>query len=196
MSMQNSHQVSIVKVMLARGVKGKGIASIVKTSTSGLVDTYTITYDDGSKTTFNVTNGEDGTSIASITKTSTVGLVDTYTVTLTDGTVGGTFEVTNGRDGTELVTTNFTILSTDWTANAGTDATDFPYVCEISSALYSNTFIPAEVLLLGADSSDYPSSSEMDAIGLVDQYIKFTASGVRLRATAAPSVTLTLVVRG
>ena len=193
MSMQNSHQLSEVKVMLARGTKGNGIASIAKTSTSGLVDTYTITYDDGAKETFNVTNGS---SIASISKTSTVGLVDTYTITLTDGTTGGTFTVTNGQDGEQLVTTDFTILSTDWSANAGSDASDFPYVCEISSALYSNTYVPAEVLLLGADASDYPSSSELDAIGLVDQYIKFTASGIRLRATAAPSVTLTLVVRG
>jgi len=43
------------------GENGNGIASIVKTSTSGLVDTYTITYTDGTTTTFNVTNGEDGT---------------------------------------------------------------------------------------------------------------------------------------
>jgi len=38
--------------------RGKGIASITKTSTSGLVDTYTITYSDGYTTTFTVTNGK------------------------------------------------------------------------------------------------------------------------------------------
>lgn len=38
--------------------RGKGIASISKTSTSGLVDTYTITYSDGATTTFTVTNGK------------------------------------------------------------------------------------------------------------------------------------------
>ena len=42
------------------GATGNGIASITKTSTSGLVDTYTITYTDGTTTTFEVTNGEDG----------------------------------------------------------------------------------------------------------------------------------------
>ena len=42
------------------GPTGNGIASITKTSTSGLVDTYTITYTDGTTTTFEVTNGEDG----------------------------------------------------------------------------------------------------------------------------------------
>lgn len=42
------------------GADGKGIASIVKTSTSGLVDTYTITYTDGTTQTYNVENGADG----------------------------------------------------------------------------------------------------------------------------------------
>lgn len=42
------------------GDDGNGIVSIVKTSTSGLVDTYTITYTDGTTSTFTVTNGEDG----------------------------------------------------------------------------------------------------------------------------------------
>lgn len=43
-----------------KGADGNGIASITKTGTSGLVDTYTITYDDGNTTTFDVTNGADG----------------------------------------------------------------------------------------------------------------------------------------
>ncbi|MBP3817190.1 MAG: hypothetical protein J6H31_02710 [Butyrivibrio sp.] len=38
--------------------RGKGISSIEKTSTSGLVDTYTITFSDGATTTFNITNGK------------------------------------------------------------------------------------------------------------------------------------------
>ncbi|MBQ1293159.1 MAG: hypothetical protein IIY21_03930 [Clostridiales bacterium] len=43
-----------------QGADGNGIASIAKTSTSGLVDTYTITYDDTTTTTFTVTNGQNG----------------------------------------------------------------------------------------------------------------------------------------
>lgn len=43
-----------------QGSDGRGIVSIAKTSTSGLVDTYTITYDSGSPSTFTVTNGADG----------------------------------------------------------------------------------------------------------------------------------------
>lgn len=41
------------------GATGNGIASIIKTATVGLVDTYTITYTNGNTTTFTVTNGED-----------------------------------------------------------------------------------------------------------------------------------------
>lgn len=42
------------------GATGNGILSIQKTATVGLVDTYTITFTDGTTTTFDVTNGEDG----------------------------------------------------------------------------------------------------------------------------------------
>lgn len=83
------------------GKDGRGIVSIVKTATSGLVDTYTITYTDNTTRTYQVTNGEDGAQgvgIANIEKTSTQGLVDTYTITMTDGTTY-TFTVTNGSGG-------------------------------------------------------------------------------------------------
>ncbi len=42
------------------GKDGIGIRSIEKTSTADNVDTYTITYTDGTKGTFTVTNGKDG----------------------------------------------------------------------------------------------------------------------------------------
>lgn len=61
-----------VESVTATGMKG--IASIAKTSTSGLVDTYTITYTDGTTSTFTVTNGTSsvvvagsGTASASVT---------------------------------------------------------------------------------------------------------------------------------
>lgn len=98
MSLQDSKQISQVKILLKTGVDGSGIASIEKTGSSGLVDTYTITLDDGRKTTFEVTNGEDGNGIESIEKTGTQGLVDTYTITMDDGYTYD-FTVTNGRDG-------------------------------------------------------------------------------------------------
>lgn len=40
--------------------RGKGITTIEKTSTVGLVDTYTVTYSDGATYTYTVTNGEKG----------------------------------------------------------------------------------------------------------------------------------------
>lgn len=42
------------------GKDGVSITSITKTSSTGLVDTYTITYSDGNTSTFTVTNGADG----------------------------------------------------------------------------------------------------------------------------------------
>lgn len=42
------------------GADGRSIVSIEKTSSEGNVDTYTISYSDGSTSTFTVTNGEDG----------------------------------------------------------------------------------------------------------------------------------------
>lgn len=93
-----------------QGPAGNGIASITKTSTSGNVDTYTITYTNGDTTTFTVTNGVDGTNgtngtngtdgrgITSITGPVTVGLVDTYTINYSDNTTS-TFSVTNGAAG-------------------------------------------------------------------------------------------------
>ena len=75
--------------------RAAGITSITKTGTSGLVDTYTITFQDGNTATFTVTNGK---SIVSIAKTATSGLVDTYTITFNDSTTT-TFQVTNGKNG-------------------------------------------------------------------------------------------------
>ncbi len=39
---------------------GRSIVSITKTNTVGLVDTYTIVYSDGTKSTFTITNGSNG----------------------------------------------------------------------------------------------------------------------------------------
>ena len=78
--------------------RGKGISEIEKISTSGLQDTYRITYSDGQTYTFIVTNGR---GISSITKTSTSGRVDTYTIAYNSGNPT-TFTVTNGRGITNI----------------------------------------------------------------------------------------------
>lgn len=58
------------------GENGRGIASITKASTVGLVDTYTITYTDGiNPTTFTVTNGADGAPGVGVPTGGTAGQV-------------------------------------------------------------------------------------------------------------------------
>lgn len=99
-------QIGDVKIVMLKGDDGASIASIDKTSTEGLVDTYTITLTDGRHTTFQVTNGS---SIATIEKTASIGHTDIYTITLTDGSTS-TFEVTNGDnwiDNDEKTATDF-----------------------------------------------------------------------------------------
>ena len=87
-----------------KGDTGTSISSVAWQSSSGLVDTYRVNFDDGTSTTFNVTNGSQ---IDSITKTSTVGLVDTYTVRLTNGNQT-TFQVNNGKSIVSVAWTNTT----------------------------------------------------------------------------------------
>ena len=53
-----------------KGSDGKGIQNITKTGTSGLIDTYTITYTDGSTSTFTVTNGTSGADIVTSWETT------------------------------------------------------------------------------------------------------------------------------
>lgn len=89
------------ELTVPNGADGVGIASIRKTSTAGLVDTYTITLTNSNTYTFEVTNGakgDTGDGIARIEKTGTEGLVDTYTITMTSGATA-TFTVTNGAKG-------------------------------------------------------------------------------------------------
>lgn len=91
-------------------LKGNGVVKIEKTSTNLLTDTYTITYDNGSTTTYIVQNGR---GIAKIEKTGTVDLVDTYTITYNDNTTS-TFTVTNGRIGADGIgIKNITKTSTE-----------------------------------------------------------------------------------
>lgn len=88
-----------------------GIRNVAKTSTSGLTDTYTITYADETTTTFTITNGR---SITGLTKTGTQTLVDTYTITFNDNT-SFNFAVTNGKGISDLSKTGTTGLVDTYT---------------------------------------------------------------------------------
>ena len=118
MSRHDSREIENVKVMLVKGDSGSTIVIIEKTGTSGLVDTYTITMSDGSKSTFTVSNGKE---IVSVEKTGTSGLVDTYTMTFNDESTE-TFEVVNGngiasieKTGTQGAVDTYTITLDDGT---------------------------------------------------------------------------------
>ena len=101
--------------------RGKGIKNITKTGTSGLTDTYTITYSDNSTTTYTVVNGN---GISGIAKTSTSGLVDTYTISYTNGTAT-TYTVANGKGISSITKTGTSGLIDTYTItyNSGSPTT-------------------------------------------------------------------------
>ena len=188
MSLQNSRQISDVKVMLKVGADGAGIADIEKTGTSGLVDTYTITLDDGRKKTFTVTNGN---GIASIALTGTQDLVDTYTITFDNGDTE-TFEVTNGNYIEDIEKTSsvglvdtYTIHMVDGTAYTftvtnGSNATGSNIVVSTSDAelIGRNVSISQDGVVLQTlqfDSSGYANFRGIEATGTLD--ISSSASG-------------------
>lgn len=80
------------------GEDGRGIISITKTATSGLVDTYTITFTDGTTTTFQVTNGQDGAGAVSDVWVNGVSVLDgdTAKVIVPSYTAGTGIDITNG----------------------------------------------------------------------------------------------------
>lgn len=96
------------------------------------MDTYTITFSDGTSQDFTVTNA---LSITGISKTGTAGLVDTYTISLSDGT-SETFTVTNAlsissitQTGTDGLVDTYKITfsdgtSQDFTVTNGRSITD------------------------------------------------------------------------
>ena len=116
-----------------KGEQGVSITKVEKTSSDGLVDTYTITFSNGTTTTYTVNNGanglqgdkgeqgiqgekgEQGVSITKVEKTSSDGLVDTYTITFSNGTTT-TYTVNNGVNGSQGETGNG-IVSIDKTSS-------------------------------------------------------------------------------
>ena len=145
----------------------KSIDSISLTSTSGLIDTYTITFTDGSTSNYNVKNGEDGKSITGITKTSTSGNVDHYDVNLSDGTTTSGFDVTNGTNGTNgksianisLASTSGNVKSYDVFLDDGTKTpTGFSVEDGASSYLhirYSSSFDGTGMVTTPTDATVY-----------------------------------------
>lgn len=158
------------KTLLLKGEAGGTIDRIEKTATVGTTDTYTIYLNDGSTTTFNVTNG---TSIASIEYTSSSGNVDTYTVTLTDGSTT-TFNVTNGEDYT--VPTDGVIYYDGSDTPDGYEDVNPPagQGCEIDDAnvslstTYSSSKIEQLISVIGGGGVDYSTSEQDTGLKWID----------------------------
>lgn len=162
------------------GATGNGIAVIEQTSTSGLVDTYTITFTNGTTTTFTVTNGKDGTDgedgvgIRRIEKTSTSGLVDTYTITYTDD-MTTTFTVTNGRDGEDGApgaAAGFGTPTATVDGNVGTPAVvvtaSGPDTAKIFAFAFAN--LKGQTGETGATGNGIQSIEKTGSSGLLDTY--------------------------
>ena len=110
----------IFKTLLLKGEAGGNIKNIKKTSSNGLVDTYTVTLTDGVTTTFEVTNGK---SIVDIKKTGSTGLVDNYKISYNDGT-SSTFSVTNGNGIKSILKTDSNGLVDTYTITYDNGKTD------------------------------------------------------------------------
>lgn len=98
------------------GDAGRGIVSVQKTGTAGLVDTYTITYTDNTASTFTVTNGQNGNDgiSPSITITDITG---GHRVTITDATGQHSFDVMDGAGAVQDVQVNGVSVVQDGVAN-------------------------------------------------------------------------------
>ena len=121
------------------GADGNGITSIDLTSTVGNVDTYTITYTDGTTDTFEVTNGVDGqdgadgadgadgfSPIATVSKSG-----DTATISITDANGTTTATITDGADGQDG-----SIVSIDSKTSSGTNIADIT-IDGVTTQLYA-----------------------------------------------------------
>ena len=144
------------------GAAGRGITSIVRTSgtgDAGTMDTYTITFTDGTTTTFTITNGADGFSFnpalfTVASDSTTVPGQTTVTVTY-DSTTLDTFTITDGTDGvtpvlgvntdtsvanqvTIQLTSNGTTIGNAFTLRNGTDGVDGFDFIEVEATTQAN----------------------------------------------------------
>lgn len=180
--------------------EGNGIVGLSKTGSSGNADTYRLTYEDGTHSSFTVYNGSN---IQSIAKTATVGLVDSYTITLTDGSIT-TFQVRNGADGQGLVNSVMGI-----SPDANLDIPEAAVLDKIRR-VYEGKSVPvsawtsggsadfpyhADVPCSGVTADDIPDvtfSSSDARSGIFDVVSDTIHNAVRIYASEIPSATVTI----
>ena len=136
--------------------RGAGIASIQKTATSGLVDTYTVTLDKlpsqsvASTFTFTVTNAKSITGITPISAPHTPGTIDRYTIDFNDGTTTN-LDIYNGANGTNGVS----IASIEKASGTGAGGSTDVYNVILSTGVVGGTFS----VYNGADGQGAPGSA-------------------------------------
>ena len=108
-----------------------------------------------------------------------------------DGTTTDVYAPSGGGGG--LVDRTFNVASTDWEANTDpTTETDYPYIAEITTSVYSNTSKPIwQMNGVGT----IPTLAEQDEIGYIIEAV-FSSSGITLYAIDEPTVALVLEVKG
>ena len=99
-----------------------GISSIAKTSESGLTDTYTLTYSDGTTMTFNVVNGKGISNVSSYYVSAEH---KTYvTISFNDGSASYVFSVRDGEKGDTGATGASSTVFIKYAANYPTSDSD------------------------------------------------------------------------
>lgn len=138
----------------AQGDPGRGIKSIVRTAgngAAGTVDTYTITYTDGTTSTFQVRNGTNGKNgvdgkdgqdgfspIATVTQTATGA-----TINITDKNGTTTATIANGKDG------NTPVRGTDYWTPADQEAVVQQVIAALGTPVFGRVDADNNIILTG-----------------------------------------------
>lgn len=143
------------------GPQGVGVTGISKTSTSGLVDTYTVTFSDMSTTDYTITNGKGIVGVARTSGDGSEGTLDTYTITYNDSTTS-TYDVYNGADGNTWLTGS--------TAPLAGDGSDGDLYLNTATSFYYEKVAGAWVLkgTLKGDAYSYSAAGALAGRGAYD----------------------------
>ena len=153
------------------GATGNGIASIAKTGTSGLVDTYTITYTDGNTFDFEVTNGQDG----EVTEAELEQTLDTFAEGVHEDLTSGNAE--------QLLSDNYTENTQPYLFRQTGGNSDREYLVKIvGGTLNWNQ-------LVGLEASNYDNLSNV-SFSASNQNISLTVTSASSTLKAAKITTL------
>lgn len=93
-----------------------------------------------------------------------------------------------------LIANEISVPTSSWVSDS--TSADYGYKATISSALYSNNFIPQYVDMIPYDGSAFFSEDENEAKGILNPNIVINASGVTFYASEIPSVSLKFRIGG